>query len=66
LHADTVTAGFKDSGDRENGVSGNTEKDMAESGRMVKMPIKSLKNKPLNPGILESFTPTKLEKNLDS
>ena len=37
---------------------------MAEIERMLKTLIKSLENKPLNPGILGPFSPTKLEKNL--
>jgi hypothetical protein len=49
-----VKTGFKDSRDRGKGVLGNTKKEIAESRRMVKAPIKSLENKPLNPGVLFS------------
>jgi four helix bundle protein len=48
----------------EEGELGKLKKDVEETERMLKALIKSLKNKPLNPGILGPFSPTKLEKNL--
>jgi hypothetical protein len=38
----------------EKGVLGTLKKDIAESQRMLKALIKSLENKPLNPGTLFS------------
>ncbi len=42
---------------------GAAKKDITEIERMLKALIKSLENKPLNPGILGPSSPTKLEKN---
>ncbi len=47
----------------EKGDLGTTKKDISEIERMLKTLIKSLKNKPLNPCILEPSSPIKLEKN---
>ena len=43
---------------------GTLKKDIAEIERMLKTLIKSIENKPLNPGILGPSSLTKLEKNL--
>jgi len=61
----------------EKGELGTLNKDISEIERMLKLLIKSLENKPLNPclpcvaegeawtpGILESSSPTNLEKTL--
>jgi hypothetical protein len=47
----------------EKGGLGTLKKDISEIERMLKALIKSLENKPLNPGILGPSSPTKLEKN---
>jgi len=47
----------------EKGKLGPLKKDIAEIERMLRALIKSLENKPLNPGILGPSSPTKLEKN---
>jgi len=47
----------------EKGELGTTKKDISGIERMLKALIKSLENKPLNPGILEPSSPTKVEKN---
>jgi hypothetical protein len=41
----------------EKGESGTLNRDIAEIERMLKVLIKSLENKPLNPGPLESLDP---------
>jgi len=48
---------------RVKGVLGKLKEDIAESEKMLKALIKSLENKPLNTGILEPFSSSKLEKN---